>query len=303
MGIISAWYFWGKAGPETGPGGGGRGIAPEQEVILRFCPRAAGFGGLPERVFFMTTDPRAFKRAFMDSLDSLGGLEQLFENVPNLWFWVKDRECRYVTANQNSVKMCGGRTEADLIGKNDFDFFPKHNAEAFQRDDLSVVKSGIKIVDRVEPITLEDGSIRWHSTNKMPLYGRDGTIVGVAGTTRVLDTNGTPDPVYAEFAGVIDHINRHYAQPIQIEQLARMMSLSISQFERRFKQIFQEAPVRFIVKIRVNEACKLRVNTRQPVAWIARATGFFDQSYFSKQFSRRMGMSPRQYREKYYQGG
>jgi PAS domain S-box-containing protein len=251
----------------------------------------------------LTADPAAFKRSFLDALDSLGGLELLFENVPNLWFWVKDREGRYITANQNSVKMCGRRTEADLIGHNDFEFFPKHNAEAFQRDDLSVVKSGLKIVDRVEPITLEDGSIRWHSTNKMPLYGRDGRIIGVAGTTRVLDAGGTPDPIYAEFSGVIDYINRNYPQPIEIGNLAKMMSLSISQFERRFKQVFQEAPVRFIVKIRVNEACKLLVNTRKPVSWIARATGFFDQSYFAKQFTKRMGLSPRQYREKYYQGG
>jgi PAS domain S-box-containing protein len=257
----------------------------------------------PGKVFFMTMQVSSFKRAFFDALDSLGGLEQLFENVPNLSFWVKDREGRYVTANQNCVKMCSRRTEDDLIGHNDFEFYTKHNAEAFQRDDLSVVKSGQKIVDRVEPITSDDGSIRWFSTNKMPLYGRDGRIIGVAGTTRVLDTEGTPDPVYAEFAGVIDHINKHYAQPIEIESLARMMSLSMSQFERRFKQVFQEAPVRFILKIRVNEACKLLVNTRRPVAWIARATGFFDQSYFSKQFSRRMGLSPRQYREKYYQGG
>src|SRR5690606_13824408 len=231
------------------------------------------------------------------------GLEALFENFPNLWFWVKDTEGRFITANQNVVKMCGRRTETDVIGRTDFEFFPKHTAEAFQRDDLSVVKSGIKIVDRVEPITLEDGSIRWHSTNKVPLYGRDGLIIGVAGTTREMQAGSAADPLYAEFAGVIEHINRNYSQPIEIEQLARMMSLSISQFERRFKQIFQEAPVRFIVKIRVNEACKLLVNTRRPVACIGRATGFFDQSYFSMQFSRRMGLSPRQYREKYYQGG
>jgi PAS domain S-box-containing protein len=261
---------------------------------------------LSPKVFFVNQTPlpesAAVKRTFLDSLDSLGGLEQLFENVPNLWFWVKDREGRYITANQNTVKMCGRRTESDLIGHNDFEFFPKHNAEAFQRDDLSVVKSGIKIVDRVEPITSDDGSIRWFSTNKTPLYGRDGRIIGVAGTTRSLDAGGTADPVYAEFSGVIDTINRNYAQPIEIGSLAKMMSLSISQFERRFKQVFQEAPVRFIVKIRVNEACKLLVNTRRPVSWIARATGFFDQSYFAKQFTRRMGLSPRQYREKYYQG-
>jgi PAS domain S-box-containing protein len=247
--------------------------------------------------------PESIKRAFLDSLDSLGGLELLFENLPNLSFWVKDKDGRFMTANQNVVKMCGRRSESDIIGKTDFDFFPKHTAEAFQRDDLSVVKSGLKIVDRVEPISYEDGSIRWYSTNKVPLFGRgDIGIIGVAGTTRELDAGRSPDPIYAEFSGVIDYINKNYSQPIEIESLAKMMSLSVSQFERRFKQVFQEAPVRFVLKIRVNEACKQLVNTRRPVSWIARATGFFDQSYFSKQFSRRMGLTPRQYREKYYQG-
>jgi AraC-like DNA-binding protein len=198
--------------------------------------------------------------------------------------------------------MSGRRDEGYIIGKTDFEFFPNHTAEAFQRDDLAVVNSGVKIVDRIEAISYEDGSVRWYSTNKVPLYGRDGRVIGVAGTTRELDTGRSPDPLYAEFAGVIDFINKNFPQPIEIKSLAGMLSLSVSQFERRFKQIFQETPVRFVLKIRVNEACKLLVNTRRPVSWIARATGFFDQSYFSKQFSRRMGLSPRQYREKYYQG-
>lgn len=243
-----------------------------------------------------------FKRAFLNSLDTLGGVESLFENFPNLSFWIKDLEGRFVTANQNSVKMCGGRQESDVIGRTDFDFFPKHTAEAFRRDDQSVVRGRAKIVDRIEPISLEDGSMRWYSTNKVPLYDRSGRIVGVAGTTRELDAGSAPDPAYAEFAGVISHINRNFPQPMQVASLARMMSLSISQFERRFKQVFHETPMRFILKSRINEACKLLVNTRHSIAWIARATGFFDQSYFSKHFARSMGMSPRQYRDKYYQG-
>jgi PAS domain S-box-containing protein len=247
-------------------------------------------------------NPGDFKRTFMDSLDGHGGIETLFENLPNLSFWIKDADGRFVTANQNVVRMCGRRQESDIIGRTDFDFFPMHTAEAFQRDDLSVVRSRAKIVDRIEPISLEDGSMRWYSTNKVPLYGRDGGVIGVAGTTRELGAGGAPDPVYAEFTEVIEYISRNFSRPIKVDELARMMSLSVSQFERRFKQAFHEAPMRFILKNRVNEACKLLVNTRQPIAWSARATGFFDQSYFSKHFPRSMGMSPRQYREKYYQG-
>ncbi len=255
---------------------------------------AATFGG--------AGNPAEFKRAFLAELDALGGIESLFENLPNLSFWIKDAEGRFVTANQNSVQMCGMRQESEVIGRTDFDFFPKHTAEAFQRDDLAVMRSRTKIVDRIEPVTHEDGTLRWYSTNKVPLFDRRGRVIGVAGTTRRLEADSASDPAYAEFAEVIAHINRNYSQPMQVASLAAMMSLSVSQFERRFKQVFQETPMRFILKSRVNEACKLLVNTRHPIAWIARATGFFDQSYFSKHFSRSMGMSPRQYREKYYQG-
>jgi AraC-like DNA-binding protein len=245
----------------------------------------------------------ALRHDFVESLDSLGCLEALFENLPNLQFYVKDLEGRFITVNQNVVKMCRRRDRNEVIGKTDFDFYPKHIAEAFRRDDLGVIKSGVKIMDRIEPITHEDGSISWYSTNKVPVYARNtDRMIGVAGTTRRLDNASSPDPLYAEFAEVIEYINRQFAQPIEIQQLARMVSLSLSQFERRFKQVFQETPVRFILKIRINEACRLLVHTRHPLAWIARATGFFDQSYFSKQFSRRMGISPRTYREKYYQG-
>jgi AraC-like DNA-binding protein len=246
----------------------------------------------------------ALRRDFVEALDSLGLLESLFENIPNLQFYVKDLEGHFITVNQNVVKMCRRRDRSEVIGKTDFDFYPKHIAEAFQRDDLGVIKSGVKIMDRIEPITHEDGSISWYSTNKVPVYSRKtGQMIGVAGTTRRLDNASSPDPLYAEFSQVIEYINRHFAEPIEIQQLARMVSLSLSQFERRFKLVFQETPVRFILKIRINEACRMLVHTRHPLAWIARATGFFDQSYFSKQFSRRMGTSPRTYREKYYQGG
>jgi AraC-like DNA-binding protein len=245
----------------------------------------------------------AFRLEFVESLDSLGCLEALFENLPSLQFWIKDLDGRFVTANQNVVKSCRCRDRSEVIGKTDFEFFPKHIAEGFRRDDLEVARSGIKIQDRIEPITHEDGSISWYSTNKVPLYSRQtGQIIGVAGTTRRLDNASSPNPVYAEFSAVIEYINQHFAEPIEIAQLARMLSLSLSQFERRFKLVFQETPVRFILKIRINEACRLLVQTRYPLAHIARATGFFDQSYFSKQFSSRMGTSPRAYREKYYQG-
>ena len=234
-------------------------------------------------------------------MDGLGGLESLFENLPNVSFWVKDLEGRFVMGNQQVVRMCGLREESELIGKTDFDFFPKHVAEHFRRDDLNVIHTKKKTVDRIEPISNDDGSLSWYTTNKVPVHGKDGKIIGVAGTTRHLNKGPGPQP-YMEFSAVMEFITKNYAQSIEIGQLAKIAALSVSQFERRFQRIFQESPSQFIIKVRINAACKELVNNHNLIGWVANASGFSDQSYFSKQFVKFMGITPRQYREKYFQG-
>lgn len=243
-----------------------------------------------------------FQREFLNSLDHLGGLEILFENLPELSFFVKDLEGRHVLGNQSMVRILGKREPKEILGHTDYEFFPRYMADRFRHDDLEVMRTGERIIHRIEPITSEDGTIRWYATNKVPVYGRDGKVIGVAGITQHLNRAPIPSPEYMEFSQVVEHIHKNYSQSISIEDLAHMASLSVSQFERRFKRVFQESPMQFILKVRVNEACKALIQTRNSVSWIAQATGFCDQSYFSKQFVKRMGVTPREYRQRHYQG-
>jgi AraC-like DNA-binding protein len=81
--------------------------------------------------------------------------------------------------------------------------------------------------------------------------------------------------------------------------LARLVSLSISQLDRRFKQLFQLTPQQFLLRVRLNAACQLLTSTDQNILQIALSTGFYDQSYFTKHFRRQMGMTPSAYRRKY----
>jgi len=247
----------------------------------------------------MTT---SFQSDFLAGLDQLGGLELLFENLPNMSFFVKDYEGHFVLGNQSVARICGCKQSEDIIGQSDFDFFPKYIADHFRQDDLMVMQTGQRIVQRIEPISLEDGSIHWYATNKVPIYASSREVVGIAGITQHLERAPVAQPDYMEFAGVIEHIHKHFGENIAMDDLARMASLSLSQFERRFKRVFQETPMQFILKVRINEACKALVQTRNSVSWIAQATGFCDQSYFSKQFMKRLGMAPREYRKQYFQG-
>ncbi len=67
------------------------------------------------------------------------------------------------------------------MGKTDFDFFPKHIAEQFYRDDAVVLKRGQSIVDREELLSESNGDEKWLRTSKLPLLGDDGEILGLVG--------------------------------------------------------------------------------------------------------------------------
>jgi len=244
----------------------------------------------------------SIQRDFLNSLDHLSGLGTLFENLPNLSFFIKDEVGRFILGNQSCARICGRREAKDIIGLTDYDFFPKYIAERFRQDDLEVMRTRERIIHRIEPIAGEDGTLRWYATNKVPLYTTGGKVIGVAGITQILNRDPVPAPDYMEFAQVVEHIHRNFSKPIAIEHLSQMASLSVSQFERRFKRIFQETPMQFILKVRVNESCKLLVQTQNAVSWVAQASGFCDQSYFSKQFVKRMGITPREYRQRFFQG-
>ncbi len=100
-------------------------------------------------------------------------LDSLIENIPNMIF-VKDAEnLSFVRFNKAGEELLGlSRTE--LIGKNDFDFFDREQAEQFQSFDRKVLAEG-KILDiPEEPITSKTLGHRLLHTKKIPLRDSDG---------------------------------------------------------------------------------------------------------------------------------
>jgi len=242
------------------------------------------------------------KTQFLEKLDNLGGIQELFENVPDIMFWIKDTEGRFVMGNQAVIELCGCTRESEFIGKTDFDIFPKEIADHFLRDDEQVKNEKRKIINRIELIPKDTGGMDWFATNKVPVFGDDGKVIGIAGIARSMQKEKSVLQPYMEMANIIKFITEHYVDQIDIKELAKMAALSVSQFERKFKKIYQLSPLKFIIRVRVKAACKDLITTQDPISMIAIKNGFYDQSYFSRQITEHMGMSPREYRKKYYRG-
>src|SRR5208283_883551 len=95
----------------------------------------------------------------------------------------KDAAGRKTMANPADLRNLKCKTEAEAIGRTDFDFFPKEIAEKFWADDLKVIQ-GEPVIDREEYFLNEAGHKRWLLSSKLPLRDPNGKIIGLVGIGR-----------------------------------------------------------------------------------------------------------------------
>jgi PAS domain S-box-containing protein len=110
-------------------------------------------------------------------------LRTLIDNIPDS-IYSKDLSCRKTLANLAEVRYMGAKSESDVIGKDDFDFYPKELAEKFFADDQSVMLFGKPVLNREEYILDDMGQKRWLLSSKLPLRDKDNQIVGLVGIGR-----------------------------------------------------------------------------------------------------------------------
>lgn len=237
-----------------------------------------------------------FKTRLLQRLKVDSDTFRLFDSLSDICFFAKDKRGRFIMGNRAFLEKLGLNREEDLIGRDDFDFFPARLVEIFLRDDRRVIRTRQALVDRVELVSSSEGSIDWHITTKVPLVSRNNAVLGIAGVTRAFRKSGEQWRPHQLFAAVIEHINQHYGSPIEVEELASLMYLSINQFERKFKQVFQISPMKFLTGYRVHRACYDLLHTDHSITQIAMRNGFYDHSHFIRHFRNAMGMTPNQYR-------
>ena len=91
---------------------------------------------------------------------------------------------------------------------------------------------------------------------------------------------------------ICEYIESHLEHKIGLEALANMAGLSTYHFARAFHQSVGMPPHGYLLSRRLERAERMLRETRLPLAEIAAATGFSDQSHLARHFRRRTGMPP-----------
>ncbi len=93
-------------------------------------------------------------------------------------------------------------------------------------------------------------------------------------------------------AKVIGMLNREFAQPLKVEEMAKEARMSASSFYHHFKEVTGMSPNQYQKQLRLQEARRLLLAENMEAAEAAFQVGYESPSHFSREYSRRFGLSP-----------
>ena len=108
-------------------------------------------------------------------------LQTILDTIPQRVFW-KDRNCIYLGCNRILATDAGLNHPAEIIGKSDFDLAWRETAEVYRSDDKLVMAQGSAKLGYEEIQDRPDGRRVWLRTSKLPLWDREGKVIGLLGT-------------------------------------------------------------------------------------------------------------------------
>jgi len=226
-------------------------------------------------------------------------LERLFDDLPNVVFFIKDRAGRYLAVNKTLVDRCAFDEKSALLGKRPSDLFPAALAAHYEKQDQRVVQTGKPLLDQLELHFYPDRRRGWCLTNKYPVPDRKtGAIAAVMGISRDVEDSarGAAARGFPELVQALEALHTRVSDPPSIEEIAALCHFSAAHFSRLVQRVFRLTPQRLAMKIRIDEALHLLATTEQSLAEIALGTGFCDQSAFTRNFRRMTGVPPGAFR-------
>ncbi len=127
-------------------------------------------------------DVSSFKTECDKIAQEMDFLQSFLDHMPDAIYF-KDKKNRITKVNKFYAQGFKMKPE-EIIGKTDFDFFKKDQAQKMFEDDQQILKTGIPIIGKIEKTLLPNKTWNQVITTKVPIYGARGKIIGTMGVTR-----------------------------------------------------------------------------------------------------------------------
>lgn len=105
-----------------------------------------------------------------------------------------------------------------------------------------------------------------------------------------------------EIIKVQQYMEKNYDKTITMTEMAGISNMSSRNLIRRFEQATSNTPLEYLQRFRIENAKKMFENKNYGIEQVAMKCGYEDMSFFRKIFKRHVGMTPREYKNKYGRG-
>ena len=234
---------------------------------------------------------------FFENLADPFTAEALFDHLPDIVFFIKDKGGRYICVNRTLAERCGKEDKSEMLGKRPSDVLGQTLGRGFEIQDQRVLRTGRQLIDKLELHITQSRDIGWCLTTKMPLLGKDGSVVGLVGVSRDLRLPDLTTEDFSHIAEAIRYAEQNLSKCPTNEELARIAHMSMYQLDRRMRRVFGLTTGQWMLKMRISHASNVLTETSKPIADVALEAGYADQSSFTRQFRRSVGLAPSEYRK------
>ena len=183
--------------------------------------------------------------------------------------------------------------------------------------------AGLRVPEEVAVLGVDNDPVLCNLTlpplSSIEVNGEQIGYEAAAWLDRLMDGHKPPpDPILIEPGGVIARrstdllawddpavrtavafIQEHACEGIRVSDVLKVVSLSQSALEERFRRYLGRTPKAELLHVQIERACQLLRESHLPVKSIARCTGFSSEKYFSYAFLHQCGISPTVYRKRH----
>jgi len=243
-------------------------------------------------------DRTVYREKFLAQVGSIKSFQLMFNQLPGIYFCVKDLQSRLIWGNQALFERLNV-TEDEITGTIDTQYFPQHISDSFVNDDQEVIRTGKPLLNRVAVWYNEQRILDWFVKNKFPLRDASEKIIGLIVSIQNYEGMRDAQTPFSDLNRAIEYIRAHPREKIPVEDLAKLSGKSSRHLNRQFHSAFGLSVQKFLTKTRVQAASDALIRTNQSISEIALDFGFCDQSAFTRQFHDYTGVTPRRFRKQH----
>ncbi len=242
------------------------------------------------------------RNEFFHRVDGMVQILDVMQLIPGALFMIKDLDSRYVYMSEALRRAIHVAPGEEVVGKTDFDLFPRIVARNFRENDLRVFRHGKPLVNEIHAVMFFRHEPLWAISSKYPLRDRDGIVVGLITINEPYDRVVGDDDGLSRLLPAIEHMTKRFAEKITVGGLAKLCGYSERHFMRMFRSRMGKSVRQFLEETRLFHALEALKHSNRPVSALAEECGFHDPSAFVKRFKRFTGQTPLQYRRQQQAG-